>query len=253
MKRFALNMLALAMLVATLGLARFTIDEYNSGIVWPEPAAIQPGNSSTAPSDAIVLFDGKNLDAWKNGDAWKIRDGYAEVSGKTIQTKQAFGDCQLHLEFATPTKVKGKGQGRGNSGVYLMGKYEVQILDSFENPTYFDGQCGALYKQQPPMVNASRGPGEWQSFDIVFTAPRFDEQGELKQPAFVTVLHNGVLIHNHYKLPGGTFWDQPPHYKAHPEKLPITLQNHGNPLRFRNIWIRENIHPLVGKQPEAKQ
>ena len=134
-----------------------------------------------------------------------------------------------------------------------MGKYEVQILDSYENPTYFDGQCGALYKQQPPMVNASREPGEWQSFDILFTAPRFDTEGELEQPAYVTVLHNGVLIHNHYELPGGTFWDQPPHYQPHDEKLPITLQNHGNPLRFRNIWIRENIDPIVGKKPEANQ
>ena len=251
MKPFVLNMLALAIMTATLGLCQFTTDEYKSGIVWPEPAAIQSGTAATAPSDAIVLFDGTNLDAWKNGDAWKIGDGFAEVNGKAIQTKQAFGDCQLHLEFATPAKVKGKGQGRGNSGVYLMGKYEVQILDSFENPTYFDGQCGALYKQQPPMVNASRGPGEWQSFDIVFTAPRFDEQGELSQPAFATVLHNGVLIHNHYELPGGTFWDRAPRYEAHPEKLPITLQNHGNPTRFRNIWIRENIHPLVGKPAEA--
>ncbi|MEE2826422.1 MAG: DUF1080 domain-containing protein [Planctomycetota bacterium] len=253
MRNVVLILLNVSILVIALGSAPFSRDEYKSGIVWPEPVAVKPGTPSTAPSDAIVLFDGTHLDGWKNGDAWKVENGYAEVRGTSIQTKQAFGDCQLHLEFATPAEIRGSGQGRGNSGVYLMGKYEVQILDSYENPTYFDGQCGALYKQQPPMVNASREPGEWQSFDILFTAPRFDTKGELEQPAYVTVLHNGVLIHNHYELPGGTFWDQPPHYQPHDEKLPITLQNHGNPLRFRNIWIRENIDPIVGKKPEANQ
>ena len=249
MRRLTPKLLVLAILIASLGSAPYGLDEYKSGTVWPEPVAIQPGNGLEAPSDAIVLFDGTNLDAWKNGDAWVIQNGYAEVRGETIHTNQAFGDCQLHLEFATPEVVKGKGQGRGNSGVFLMGKYEVQILDSFENPTYFDGQCGAVYKQQPPSVNASRKPGEWQSFDIVFTAPRFNQNGDLESPAFITVFHNGVLIHNHFELPGGTFWDQAPHYKAHPSKLPITLQNHGNPTRFRNIWIRENTAALVGKPP----
>jgi hypothetical protein len=129
-----------------------------------------------------------------------------------------------------------------------MGRYEVQILDSFNNETYFDGQCGAIYKQQPPMVNASRGPGEWQSFDIFFTAPKFHADGSLKNPAFLTVMHNGVLIHNHVELSGGTSWSEPPRYSSHPEKDPLHLQFHGNPVQFRNIWIRENVHALVGKK-----
>ena len=234
------------------GLSTPSNDEYKSGIVWPEPPVINPGNHQTAPSDAIVLFDGTNLDAFHNGDAWTVENGYAEVSSKSIRTKQEFGDCQLHVEFASPTEVKGEGQGRGNSGVYLMGRYELQVLDSYENETYFDGQCGAIYKQQPPTVNACRGPGEWQSYDIVFTAPRFNEDGSVKSPAYMTVLHNGVLIHNHYELPGGTFWDQPPHYVQHADKLPISFQNHGNPVRYRNIWVRENVQRLEGKQPAEK-
>ena len=209
--------------------------------------------TTSAPSDAIVLFDGTNLDAFKNGDKWKIEDGVAIVAGKGIATKQKFGDCQIHLEFASPAEVKGKGQGRGNSGIYVMGKYEVQILDSFENKTYFDGQCGAIYKQQPPTVNASRGPGEWQTYDIIFTAPRFNEDKTLKSPAYMTVLHNGVVIHNHFELKGGTYWDKPAGYTAHPEKLPFSIQNHGNPVRFRNIWVRENIQPLTGTPPEMKK
>jgi len=226
-------------------------DEFQSGVEWPEPPVINAGSSTKAPSDAIVLFDGHDLSAFENGDAWKIQDGYAEVADKDIVTKKSFGDCQLHLEFATPQVVQGEGQGRGNSGVYLMGKYEVQILDSYQNKTYFDGQCGAVYKQQPPMVNVSRPPGEWQTYDIVFTAPRFNPDGSVKSPAYLTMLHNGVLIHNHTELSGGTFWDQPPHYEPHPEKLPFLIQNHGNPVRFRNIWIRENIQPLVGTKPAS--
>lgn len=222
--------------------------EYLSGIVWPEPSVIQPGDAQTPPSDAIVLFDGKNLDAWVNGEKWIIQDGIATAKGGGIYTKQQFGDCQIHLEFATPSKVQGSGQGRGNSGVYIMGRYEVQILDSYQNETYFDGQCGAIYKQQPPMVNASRGPGEWQSFDIFFTAPRFHSDGSMKKPAFLTVVHNGVLIHNHVELSGGTSWSEPPRYSSHPERQPLHLQFHGNPVQFRNIWIRENVQALVGKK-----
>ncbi len=224
-------------------------DEFQSGVKWPEPPIVEPGTIDKAPSDAIILFDGTDLSQFDNGDAWKLADGYAEVSSADIRSKQSFGDCQLHLEFATPEAVSGDGQGRGNSGVYLMGKYEVQILDSYDNKTYFDGQCGAIYKQQPPTVNAARGPGQWQSYDIIFTAPRFNDDRTLKSPAVVTVLHNGVLIHNHFELEGGTFWDQPPHYEPHAEKLPLSIQNHGNPVRFRNIWIRENIRPLVGEKP----
>ena len=225
------------------------VKEYKSGVVWPEPPVVSPGDATTAPSDAIVLFDGKDMSAFEGGDRWKIIDGEAAASGGGIRTKQSFGDCQLHLEFATPEEVKGSGQGRGNSGVYMMGKYEVQILDSFENTTYFDGQCGAVYKQQPPTVNASRGPGQWQTYDIIFTAPRFDDDSQIASPAYVTVLHNGVLIHNHFELQGGTSYVAPPKYTKHADKLPINIQFHGNPVRFRNIWIRDNIEPLVGKKP----
>lgn len=225
------------------------VDEYKSGIEWPEPPVVTPGEGNLPPSDAIVLFDGTDMSAFNNGEKWKIENGYAQVQGASIQSKQAFGDCQLHLEFASPEEVKGKGQGRGNSGVYLMGKYEVQILDSFENKTYFDGQCGAVYKQQPPTVNACRPPGEWQTYDIIFKAPRFAEDGGLTSPAYITVLHNGIVIHNNFELQGGTFWEKPASYSQHAEKLPFTIQNHGNPVRFRNIWVRENISPLVGEKP----
>ncbi len=226
-----------------------SVDEYKSGIVWPQPPVVNPGSTEKAPSDAVVLFDGTDMSAFKNGEKWKVENGYAEVQGAGIQSLQAFGDCQLHLEFTSPEKVQGNGQGRGNSGVYLMGKYEVQILDSFENETYFDGQCGAVYKQQPPTVNACRAPGEWQTYDIIFQAPRWAEDGSLQSPAYITVLHNGVLIHNHFEVQGGTFWEKPASYSQHAEKLPFSIQNHGNPVRFRNIWVRENISPLVGKNP----
>jgi len=227
------------------------VKEYKSGILWQEPAIIAPGaTAADPPADAIVLFDGEDMSAWNGGENWKIENGYAEVAKSGVTTKQAFGDCQLHLEFATPEVVKGTGQGRGNSGVYLMGKYEVQILDSYENTTYYDGQCGAIYKQTPPIVNACRGPGQWQTYDIIFTAPRFKDDGSVKSPAYVTVLHNGVLIQNHFELQGGTSYTAPPSYSAHPEKLPINLQNHGNPTRYRNIWIREMVHAPVGQPPQ---
>lgn len=228
------------------------IDEYKSGIIWPEPPVIQPGEANAAPADAIVLFDGKDLSQWEGGENWLIEDGVATVQKSGITSKQSFGDCQLHLEFATPSEVKGNGQGRGNSGVYLMQHYEVQILDSYENETYFDGQCASIYKQSPPIVNVCRKPGEWQTYDIIFTAPKFFEDGRLLSPAYVTVLQNGVLVQNHFALQGGTFWDAPPHYEKHANKLPINLQDHGNPMRFRNIWIRENVQPLIGKRPEGQ-
>jgi hypothetical protein len=224
--------------------------EYKSGVVWPEPKVVTPGKTdSEPPSDAIVLFDGKDLSKWINGEKWEVKDGYAIVKGADITTKDSFGDYQLHVEFASPEKVSGRGQGRGNSGVYLALRYEVQILDSFENQTYFDGQCASLYKQSPPMVNASRKPGEWQSYDIIFTAPRFADDGKVLKPAYVTVIHNGVVVHNHFELQGGTYYDKPAAYEKHPEKQPIRLQNHGNPVKFRNIWLRE-IKPLEGKKPQ---
>lgn len=226
-------------------------DEYLSGIVWPEPPVVTPAEPGQPPSDAIVLFDGKDLSAWQNGDKWIIQDGYATVKDTDITTKQEFGDCQLHIEWATPEKVRGSGQGRGNSGVFLMNRYELQILDSFDNKTYFDGQAGAIYKQQPPMVNASRGPGEWQTYDITFTAPRFDKDGSLLHPAVMTVFHNGVCIQNNTALQGATSFTEPPRYRPHSPKGPIRLQNHGDPVRFRNIWIRE-LKPIVGTKPEGK-
>ena len=211
------------------------VQEYLSGKVWPEPKVVDPGPT---PSDAMVLFDGKDLSAWNGGDKWKIEDGVATAHGGGITTKQAFGSCQLHVEWAAPAEVKGAGQGRGNSGVYLMGHYEIQILDSFANPTYFDGQAAALYKQMPPLVNACRKPGEWQTYEIIFDAPKFEED-KLSKPGFVTVLHNGVLVQNHTQIEGTTSWLQAPEYTAHAPKLPLELQYHGNPVRFRNIWIRE--------------
>ena len=244
---------SLGALVVVLGLsaAQVVAGEWVSGIVWPEPAVVDPGPVGGPPSDAVVLFDGKDLSAWENGENWEIKDGYAISAKSGIKTKEEFGDCQLHVEFATPEKVSGSGQGRGNSGVYLMGRYEVQVLDSYENETYFDGQCAAIYKQSPPMVNVCRKPGEWQTYDILFESPRFNEDGSLKKPGYLTVLQNGVVVQNHFELKGGTFWHQPPSYTAHPPKGQIELQFHGNPVQFRNIWIRE-MKPIVGTMPEEK-
>jgi hypothetical protein len=199
----------------------------------PPKITADPG---APPSDAIVLFDGSSLDAWRHDDgrtpAWKLQDGYVQVSPGTgdLVTVQPFGDCQLHLEWATPSPTKGTDQEPGNSGVYLISTYEIQILDSYENQTYPDGQAAAVYGQYPPMVNASRAPGEWQSYDIVFHGPRFDESGEMLRAGTVTVLHNGVLVQDHVTLAS----PQP-----HAEKLPLRLQDHGQPVRFRNVWIRE--------------
>ena len=175
----------------------------------------------------------------QNGEDWLVQDGAAVAQKHDIHTKQAFGDCQLHVEWAEPEKIEGAGQGRGNSGVFLMGIYEVQVLDSYQNDTYPDGQCGSIYKQRPPLVNVNRKPGEWQTYDIIWQGPRFDAAGKLTRPAYITVLQNGVLVQNHFKLRGQTFWDQKPHYSPHPPKLPLSLQFHANPVRFRNIWIRE--------------
>lgn len=253
---FSMTILGGAML-GGLAAGRFVPwDEYKSGVVWPEPAKVTAGDSSESalrlpPSDAIVLFDGTQLDQWAGGERWEIKDGYAITRKGDIFTKQGFGDCQLHIEFATPEKIEGQGQGRGNSGIYFMDQYEVQVLDSWDNPTYFDGQCGAVYKQSPPIVNASRGPGQWQEYDIVFTAPRFNEDGSLKSPAYLTVFHNGVLVQNHFELTGKTLWDAAPFYASHPEKMPIKLQFHGNETRFRNIWVRENVQNMVGTPPQG--
>jgi 3-keto-disaccharide hydrolase len=215
----------------------------------PHPKIIRAGTASTeaaagkAPSDAVVLFGGKNLDGWKGrkGDArWLVKDGHFECNRTgPITTRQEFGDCQLHVEWRTPLPVKGKSQGRGNSGIFLMGRYEIQVLDSYQNITYADGQAGAIYGQTPPLVNACRGPGTWQSYDIIFQAPRFSKAGKVVSPAFVTVLHNGVLLHHHRALIGATTHKKVGTYKAHGPKGSIQLQDHGNPIRYRNIWVRE--------------
>jgi Domain of Unknown Function (DUF1080) len=213
---------------------------YISGIIWPEPPVVTPGENNGAPSDAIVLFDGKNFDAWKDADNWKIDDDGAFTAKGRIETKKPFGDCQLHVEWASPKVVKGSGQGRGNNGIGLMGAhYEIQVLDSYQNPTFSEGQAGAVYNQTPPMVNTSKKPGEWQTYDIVFTTPRFDKDAKVEKPAFVTVLHNGVLVQNHTEIIGSTFFDKKNEYVKHAEKLPIVLMYHGDAVRFRNIWIRE--------------
>ncbi len=210
-----------------------------------EPAIVTPGRTSAdPPSDAIVLFDGKNLSHWRGKDVgaapWIVRDGYVEVAPGTgdITTVDKFGDVQLHIEWATPAVVKGEGQERGNSGIFLMDRYEIQVLDSYDNKTYFHGQAGAVYKQYAPLVNASRKPGEWQTYDIVFHAPKFDEQGKVIDRARVTVLQNGVLIQNNVEIYGITYHDRPALYIAHSPEEPLHLQDHGNPVRYRNIWIR---------------
>ncbi len=221
----------------------------------PAPPVITPCTESTqekagtAPSDAIVLFDGTDLSGWtseRGGPArWIVRDGYMEAVRRSggVKTKQVFGSCQLHVEFATPTRITGSSQGRGNSGVFLMSTYEVQVLDSYDNTTYPDGQCAALYGQAVPLVNACREPGQWQSYDIIFHQPVF-KNGKVVKKATFTVLHNGILVQDHVELQGGTGWIGPhavTDYKPHPDKLPIMLQDHDNPVRFRNIWIRELI------------
>jgi hypothetical protein len=230
--------------------AAYYVEEYKSGIEWNEPSVVDPGGPHSPPSDAIVLLGDGDLSAWNGGDKWSVEDGVAHPTGKGgITSQQSFGDLQMHIEWASPEQVEGRGQGRGNSGIYLMGKYEVQILDSWENETYFDGQAGSIYKQWPPLVNVCRKPGEWQTYDILFTAPRFDDAGKVATPGFVTVLHNGVVVQNHAELQGGTFYDRPPAYEAHDDRLPIQIQDHGNPVRFRNIWVRD----LAAAPPQKKE
>lgn len=214
-------------------------DEYLNGIKWEEPKVVNPGETNASPpSDAIVLFDGTDASKWKNGENWTVKDGLLLCGKGVVTSTEEFGDCQVHIEWSAPTPPKGSGQGRGNSGVFLMGKYEIQVLDSYENETYFDGQAGAIYKQTPPMVNATRAPGEWNTYDILWTAPRFNEDGSLKSPAYITAMHNGIVILNHFELLGDTPFNRPPEYKAHSEVGPISLQDHGNPVAFRNIWVR---------------
>jgi hypothetical protein len=216
----------------------------------PVPTVITPGTASTQdapgkpPSDAIVLFDGKDLSHWGGKDGspakWKVEDSYFEVVPKSgyLYTRDAFGDCQLHVEFSEPNPPKGEDQDRGNNGVFLMGLYEIQVLDSYNNKTYADGQASAVYGQYPPLVNAARPPGQWQTYDIIWHGPRFDASGKLTRPAHVTVFHNGVLTQDDVELTGPTGHHVRPPYTPTPERLPLALQDHDHPVRYRNIWIR---------------
>lgn len=233
----------------------------------PVPPKVTPGVFTSAPSDAIVLFDGRDLSAWHtpkygygarmdqvesivkwkaehpefSDPGWIVKDGQMIVNPGTgaIETKQAFGDMQLHIEWLAPVDEGKEDQGYSNSGIFFMGLYEIQVLNSYENKTYPNGQAGAMYKQHIPLVNASRPPGEWQSYDIVFIAPRFGADGSLLTPAYITAFHNGVLIQNHAELRGPCVYIGEPYYFQHADKLPLLLQDHGNRVRFRNIWVRE--------------
>ena len=211
----------------------------------PEPKKVTAGKAPTdPPSDAVVLFNGKDASQWTDASGapvkWNISDGAITVVAKAgnIKTKQKFGDCQLHIEWRTPSEIKGEGQGRGNSGIFLMERYELQVLDSYESKTYVNGQAGSIYKQLPPLVNATKGPGEWQTYDVIFTAPRFYENGLVKSQATITVFHNGVLVQNHATIWGATQYIGISNYEKHSDQESIVLQDHGNPVSYRNIWIR---------------
>jgi hypothetical protein len=224
--------------------------------VWkPEPKLVTPGaTTGAAPSDAIILFDGRNLDEWvssrdQSPAGWTVADGVITVNKKAgnIETRRRFKNYQLHIEWRIPPDIDGQGQSRGNSGLFLASTgagdagYELQILDSYENKTYVNGQAGSIYKQSIPLANAMRKPGEWQAYDVIWTAPTFNADGSLKTPAYVTAIHNGVLIQNNFALKGETLYIGQPSYKAF-DGAPIKLQSHGDPskpISFRNIWIRE--------------
>jgi hypothetical protein len=237
-------LLGLVTIAASAGLCR--AQEYLTGIEWQKPPIIEPGkNPGDPPSDATILFNGKNFDAWNGAETWKIEGNTAVVGRNYIETKEKFGDSQLHVEWSCPTPPEGRSQGRGNSGVFF-GPYELQVLDSYDNETYYDGQAGAMYKQSPPMVNVMRPPGEWNVYDVIWTAPRFKDDGSLDSPAYITVLHNGVVVQNHFALLGDTAYNHPPEYNP-PSEQPVRLQDHGNPVRFRNIWIRP-FKKVEGKQ-----
>ena len=254
MKLFVPVLTLAVLLIAVGGCTPATNDiEVDAGIETEEivyPEIVTPGNKcGRPPSNAIIIFDGKDASELQMATAeggpvvWKIEKGYMEVSPKTggIIRRKGFGDCHLHVEWASPEKVEGEGEGRGNSGVYLMSRYEVQILDSWNNITCPHGQAGAIYKQHPPLFNACREPGEWQSYDIFFKRPRFDTDGNLLSPGYMTVMHNGVVIQNNSELTGWLQKDQDGNniikYQAHPDRQPISFQDHHNPVRYRNIWV----------------
>lgn len=222
-----------------------------SDILRPLPEVVTPGKApGDPPSDALVLFDGKNLSQWKGrGDGparWKVEDGYVEMTPTgSISTKETFGDCQLHIEWRSPSPPQKRDQARGNSGIFFMGQYEFQVLDSYENPTYADGTAASVYAQHPPLVNASRPPGEWQSYDIIFRRPRFEGK-EVKEPARITAFHNGVLVQHNAEVYGPCTYRGLARYRPHADSLSLSIQDHGDrqPVRFRNIWIRRlNLTP----------
>ncbi len=212
----------------------------------PQPPVVMSGTFSekaTPPCDAVVLFDGQDLSQWRDkktgGEApWRIEDGIMVSAKGDIETTNQFGDIQLHLEFREPTPAQGEGQGRGNSGVFFMGQYEIQVLDCYINKTYADGATGGLYGQHPALANACRAPGEWQTYDIIFNVPHFGAKGEVETPAFVTVIQNGVVVQNHQAFRGATNWRSPGKYTPHGPTGPIALQYHNNSVSFRNIWVR---------------
>jgi len=235
--RFRLHISLLILTVISVSrMSPAEAQEWKSGVEWQEPPIVTPGATSAAPpSDAVVLFDGSSLDAWENGEKWLVQDGVAIPRETAISSKQHFGDLQLHLEWSAPTEIRGEGQGRGNSGCYLMGLYEVQILDSFGLAGEFN-ECGSLYRQTPPDVNMCLPPLVWQTYDIIFTAARFDPETKAKtSPARITVYHNGVAVHDDRQLPSKTGAGQP----EGPTPNPILFQNHSDPVRFRNVWFVE--------------
>ena len=238
----------LVALVASLGMsarAQRQLPPPELTEIWePVPAVVSPTHGHRPPSDAVMLFNGTDLSEWRGRDGepqWDVKDGIMTVRPGTgdLTTKRTFGNMQLHLEWRTPTKIVGEGQGRGNSGVFLMERYEVQVLDSWHNATYVNGQAASLYKQHPPLVNASKRPGEWQTYDIIFTAPRFRGDGSVQRPATVTVIHNGVVVQNHTTVTGQTAFRGAPYYEAHASSMPLMLQDHRNLVSYRNIWVRE--------------
>ena len=212
----------------------------------PQPVVVTPGSVPGAPpSDAVVLFDGKSLDAWQpSGVAWTLKDGAVTVPPRVggaesvLVSKASFGDVQLHLEFRSPTPPTKSSQDRGNSGIWFMQRYEIQILDNYQNPTYADGTVGAIYGWKPPLVNPSRPPGEWQQYDVVFERPRFAADGKLLRPAYITAFLNGVLVQNRQPWLGTTIWRKVAKYEAHGDTAPIQLQDHDSAVSFRNIWVR---------------
>ena len=245
MQKFPMIMMLLLMAATLTAQTQKELDPLATEVWNPKPKKVTPGTvPGEAPSDATILFDGKDLSKWSTPDGkearWEVKDGAFTVVKGTgdINTKQTFGDVQLHIEWREPLGLEGEGQARGNSGIFFQEKYELQVLDSYESQTYSNGQAGSIYKQHMPLVNATRKANEWQTYDVVYNAPRFSENGSLICPARITVLHNGVVIQNNTSLWGPTQYRGLPVYESH-GKGSLRLQDHGNPVSFRNVWIRE--------------